>query len=86
MKEPAPTKIRLDRELLAEIDELAAMEHADRSAMVRRLLQAGIADYRRELAISHYRQGNVSAWRAADIAGVSLWEMLDRIHDEGIPY
>ena len=86
MNEPAPTKIRLDRELLAEIDELAAMEHADRSAMVRRLLQAGIADYRRELAMRQYRQGGLSAWRAAEMAGVSLWDMLDLIRREGLPY
>jgi hypothetical protein len=39
-----------------------------------------------ERALREYRTGNVSAWKAAEIAGVSLYEMLDRIQDEGIPY
>lgn len=86
MNEPAPTKIRLDRRLLAEIDELAAVEHADRSEMARRLLRLGIANQRRDLAVREYRDGRVSAWRAAEMAGLSLWDMVDLIRQEGMPY
>ncbi|HWH23940.1 MAG TPA: UPF0175 family protein, partial [Candidatus Limnocylindria bacterium] len=50
------------------------------------MLNSGLSAYRMDLAIREYRQGNVSAWRAASTAGVSLYEMLDRIQAEGIPY
>jgi hypothetical protein len=78
--------IRLERGLLEEIDALAGSEHVDRSEITRRLLNSGLSSYRLERALAEYRRGNVSAWRAADIAGVSLYEMLDRIHEAGIPY
>jgi len=86
MMERPQVNIRLDRQLLEEIDELASAERIDRSEMTRRLLDTGMSAYRLDMALGQYRRGNVSAWKAASLAGVSLYEMLDRIHEEGIPY
>jgi len=86
MKERPQVKIRLDRGLLTQIDELAEAERIDRSEMARRLLDNGISTYRSDMALREYRRGTVTAWKAAEMAGVSLYEMLDRIHAEGIPY
>lgn len=86
MRERPQVNIRLDRRLLDELDRLAALEQVDRSDMARRLLDAGMTSYRGDMAMREYRKGNVSAWRAAEMAGVSLYEMLDRIRQEGIPY
>jgi len=86
MKERPQVNIRLDRRLLDELDRLAALEQVDRSDMARRLLDTGMTSYRGDMAMREYRKGNVSAWRAAEMAGVSLYEMLDRIREEGIPY
>jgi len=78
--------IRLGRDLVEEIDRLASEDAIDRSEMARRLLDFGVAARRKRRALEEYRSGNVTAWRAAELAGVSLYEMLDRIHDEGIAY
>ena len=78
--------IRLDDDLVDEIDRLADAEAIDRSEMARRLLGHGLADRWMRRALEEYRSGSVTAWRAAEIARVSLYEMLDRIHDEGIAY
>ena len=78
--------IRLGRDLVEEIDRLANEDAVDRSEMARRLLDHGVAARRKRRALEEYRSGNVTAWRAAELAGVSLYEMLDRIHDEGIAY
>jgi len=78
--------IRLDRDLVGEIDELALEDSVDRSEMARRLLGSGLAAQRMRRALSEYREGNMTTWRAAKVAGVSLYEMLDRIHEEGVPY
>lgn len=86
MKERIQVNIRLDRALLDELDELAGADRVDRSEMARRLLETGMTGHRMERALREYRKGNVSAWKAAEIAGVSLYEMLDRIHDDGVPY
>ena len=78
--------IRLDTDLVDEIDRLADAEAIDRSEMARRLLGHGLADRRMRRALDEYRSGSVTAWRAAEIARVPLYEMLDRIHEEGIVY
>lgn len=86
MIERPQVNIRLEKELLDEIDALANAERVDRSEITRRLLSSGLSAYRMERALGEYRRGNVSAWKAASLAGVSLYEMLDRIHEAGIPY
>jgi len=86
MMERPQVNIRLEKDLLEEIDALANAERVDRSEITRRLLSSGLATYRMERALGEYRRGNVSAWKAASLAGISLYEMVDRIHEAGIPY
>ena len=78
--------IRLERQLLEELDEIAREESVDRTELARRLLHEGLKRERVERAVRRYRKGEVSAARAAEEARISLYEMLDRIHAEGIPY
>lgn len=78
--------IRLERDLLAELDDLAGAQHLDRAELARRLLRQGLARERLDMAVRQYREGAISAGRAAEVGRVSLYEMLDRIHQEGIPY
>ncbi len=86
MRDRPQINIRLDRDLLAELDNLASEERVDRSEIARRALDEGLAARRSARALEDYRQGRISAWKAAEIARVSLYEMLDRIHEAGIPY
>ncbi len=78
--------IRLERELLDELDELATAESVDRAELTRRLLRDGLKRERVHHALDRYRGGEVSAARAAELGRISLYEMLDRIHDAGMPY
>lgn len=78
--------LRLDRDLLDRIDDLARDEGVDRTELVRRLLADGLADRRMEAAIGQYAAGRRSAWSASESAGVDLYEMLDRIAEAGIAY
>jgi predicted HTH domain antitoxin len=78
--------IRLERELVDELDELARAESLDKAELVRRLLRDGLKRERSRLALDKYREGGISAGRAAEVARISLYEMLDRIHQAGIPY
>ena len=78
--------IRLERDLLDQLDELATAESIDRAELARRLLREGLKRERVHHALRTYREGEVSAARAAEAARISLYEMLDRIHEAGIPY
>lgn len=78
--------LRLERELVDSLDELAQDAHVDRTEVARRILTEGIARARMDRALRDYRAGYASAWKAARAAGIPLYEMLDAVHEAGIPY
>ena len=81
-----PVTARLKMELLKEIQEMAKEESIDRSSAIQRLLKIGLREYRMEKALNLYRDGKVTLWKAAEIAGVSLREMMEAIKARDIPY
>lgn len=76
--------IRLDTEEVRVLDEVAGREGLDRSAMLKRFLRRGYAEYRQEEACAAYRRGEVSLSRAAEMAGVPVHEFLARLPDTGL--
>lgn len=86
MTERQQVNLRLERELVDALDVLATAEHVDRTEVARRILVEGVQRSRVERALKDYASGRVTAWRAARDADVSLYDMLDRIHEAGIPY
>lgn len=77
--------IRVPSEVAEELDWLAQQQHRHRVDMARQILLEGIPRQRRELALKLYRQGEISKAKAAEMAGISLWEMMDLIEREQIP-
>ena len=71
---------------MSRIDGLADDEGTDRTKLARRLLSDGLAQHRLRTAVADVAAGRRSTWRAAGRAGVSLYEMLDRVAEAGIPY
>jgi len=69
--------IRVEEEIFRDIEELTALEKSDKSTVARKLLSRGLQDLKRERAVELYRSGKCTLWRAAQIAGVSLREMID---------
>jgi predicted HTH domain antitoxin len=64
---------------LAEAEMLAALSREaqqDRATFLKQMLRRGVASYRRERACDAYRLGEASLSRAAELAGVSLYDML----------
>lgn len=58
-------------------DELATYvdaENLDRSTAIRKLLTEGLDDWRRERALRKLAAGEVTFSRAAEIAGMNVWE------------
>lgn len=86
MIERQQVNLRLERDLVDSLDDLARGEHVDRTEIARRILVDGIARARVDRAVREYRTGRATAWKAARDADISLYEMLDRIHEAGIPY
>ena len=78
--------LRIERDLLDRIDDLAAARHMDRTELARRLLSDGVSRERLDDAVAAYGDGGMSMWMAAAAADVSVYEMIDRVAEAGVPY
>jgi len=61
------------------LEKLARELGTERPAFLKRALQRGAADLMFERACQAYRDGEATLTRAADIAGLSLREMIHRL-------
>jgi predicted HTH domain antitoxin len=76
--------IRIPKKLDRELEALAEVEHVAKIDMARQLLWEGIARRRQEVALKLYEQGQVSKNRAAEIAGLSLWDFTELAERRGV--
>ena len=76
--------LRLTREMIRKLRELAEREGKDRSALIREILERGIKERNLEYAVDLYRRGQVTGWKAAQLAGVSLWSFYRILAEKGI--
>lgn len=65
---------RVPEELEAELEAYLEDEKLDRSTAVRKLLSEGLEEWRRERALESLESGNVTLTRAAERAGMSVWD------------
>lgn len=75
---------RLAKEDVRKIDELAASLGLDRSALLKQLIRKGLKDIQTERALDAYRRGTITLSRAAEIAEVSLRDILLRLPEESV--
>lgn len=71
--------IRLGDKLDQKLRKLAQAENEDKSTLIRELLEKGIIEKNIEHVLEQYKQGKITLWKAARLAGVSLWRMIDII-------
>ena len=70
---------RLTAAELALLDNLAAVSGQGRAAMIKSILRTGMAELRFRNAVDAYRLGHVTLSKAAELAGLSLWDMVARL-------
>ncbi|MBU4201728.1 MAG: UPF0175 family protein [Candidatus Altiarchaeales archaeon] len=75
--------IRLDKGFVRSLDRIGA-DYSGRSSFMRELLNLGLQEYRTELAVEKYMQGEVSTWKAAEIANLSLRKMNQLLRERGV--
>jgi len=73
--------IRLEADDYNFLRELAESDKEDLSTAVRDLVARG----RVQLALERYREGKASLSKAAEVAGVSISELMDILAAHGIP-
>ena len=75
---------RLAKDEARKIDELAADLGLDRGALLKQLIRKGLKDIQTERALDAYRRGTITLSRAAEIAELSLRDILLRLPEESI--
>ena len=68
---------RLPKETVELIEEIAREEKIDKSTVLDRALDHYIREWKLQKAIESYGEGTATLPRAAEIAGLSVWEMID---------
>ena len=76
---------RVTNDMAKDLEEIEQEEHTDRATIVRKLLAQAIANRKLEKALTLYSEGKVTLWKAADIAGLTLWEMMEIVNKRKIP-
>jgi len=77
--------IILPDDLKEEIDKLKEIHKEEQSSYIRKLLWKSIAQEKLDYAINQYLDDKISLGKSSEIAGISIWEMLDELHKRNIP-
>ena len=81
-----PLAVRIPEDLQKQIAELVMSEKSDKATIVRNLLELGIAEERKNIALHLLRDEQVTFTKAAEIAKLSLWEFMDLIKQRKIEW
>ncbi|MHA1300103.1 MAG: UPF0175 family protein [Candidatus Helarchaeota archaeon] len=76
--------IILPDDLKKEIDKLKELYHEEQSSFIRKLLWKSVNQEKLEYALNQYLEDKISLGKASEIAGISIWEMLDELHKRNI--
>ncbi|ADC65075.1 protein of unknown function UPF0175 [Ferroglobus placidus DSM 10642] len=80
------TSVRLPKEIIEEIERLSKEEGIDKGTLIRKLITESLREYKIKRALELYRDGKVSLWKAAEIAGITYREALEELRKRNIPF
>lgn len=66
------------------LEEMEKESGARRSEVLRRLIERGLKEWRKEKALELLRDHETTVRKAAELAGVTYVEMLELVSEEGI--
>ena len=72
--------------MVEEIEKLSKEEWIDKGTLIRKLIAESFREYKIKRALELYREGKVSLWKAAEIAGVTYREALEELKNRSIPF
>jgi predicted HTH domain antitoxin len=85
MKMPASAITKeLPTDILKEIEYWSKKERTDTTAFILRLIDEGLREWKLHKALGMYKNQEVSLWKASEIAGVSLAEILSELPKQKI--
>jgi predicted HTH domain antitoxin len=81
-----PLSVRIPEEMEKEILEIAKSKKLDKAKVVRKLIETGIAECRKQTALELLCDGKITFAKAAAMAKLSLWEFADLVKDRNVEW
>jgi len=78
--------VRLPEKYVHEIEEACMQDLVDKATMLRQLIENGLNEYRTKNAFESYRDGKISLWKAARMAGMTYRGALEELKKRNIPF
>ena len=75
---------RVPKERAQLLEEIAREEKVDKSTILVRALDHYVREWKIKKAIESYMNGSATLPKAAEIAGISVWEMIELLAERGI--
>ncbi|MCS4540894.1 MAG: UPF0175 family protein [Euryarchaeota archaeon] len=76
--------MRISKDLWRELEKITEIEALSKSDALRKMLEKGIKEWKKDLALQLLQQGKITLWKAAKMAEVTIWDMLDLTEKKGI--
>lgn len=80
-----PLSMRPTKEIEKKLEKLIKIEKMEKSTLIRKILTIGIDEELRKCALELFKDNKVSLAKAAEIADVSIREMMDVLREKKIP-
>ncbi len=74
----------LTKDILEELDSYAKQHQENRSTAIRQLLSVALKEISKNTIINNYKNNKITLRQAAEQLGVTYWELMDILIDEGI--
>lgn len=84
MGQTVQLNLRLDAQVVQELEAMARRNRVTRTELVRNILLDGLCRRRLDSALERYREGEITLERAAMEAGLPLYDMMDEAARRGI--
>jgi double-stranded uracil-DNA glycosylase len=78
--------LRLEPDLIRNLQHAADAESLERGTMMRKLLIEALSSWRLDHALRRYQAGDISIGRACEDSGRSHWELIELAQARGIAY
>ena len=77
---------RVPEDIDENLKQIMVEEGMDKSATTRKILELGIHAWRKQKAIELLRERKVTVEKAAEVAGMSVYQFIDILQSERIDY
>ncbi len=76
--------VGIPEELKKELEELTKEEGLEESVALRKLLITAISEWKKERALKMLAEGKISYMKAAEKAGMNVWDFADLVREKKI--